>query len=237
MIAEHTVHQAHTIDLRVSDEPWPFAIAHAMDIEAYWLESCARNPHLFNGGVFVLREHSLEAGHLRGQYVPADFASYLYWRDHEIQDQLTCDGFASIFLRSRQGGYFLAEAAEHTLNGGLYVPPGGLLDAQDVMASGDVDISSYVLRELAEETGLNRQEIVLEDTYLVVRIGWTVAVAVQARCTLEDDEVISRVNAYNKQQAEPELGHCLWYNADQKDQVLRMPETTDLLMNYVMQMT
>jgi len=233
MIAERTVHEIHTTGLHVVDEPWPFAISHAAEIEAHWHESVVRNPHLFNGDVFVLREHTVEAGILRGQYVPTDFASYLYWRDRGFDDPPTCDGFAIVLLRSRQGKYFLAEAAAHTLNGGFHVPPGGCFDARDVTSCGAADITACALRELAEETGLTREDIVIDDGYLVTRIGCLVAIAVQARCLLEDDEVLRRVSEHNKKQDTPELGECLWYSPDEDANTVKIHQTIKLLITHV----
>jgi len=230
MIVERKVYHLDKVDWRVAFKPWPFADAHAAQIEEYWLEASVRNPYIFNGGVFVMQNHKVEAGVFYGQFVPADFASYLYWRDRGFDDWPTCDGYAAIFLRGQRGDYFLAKAADHTLNGGMHVPPGGLIDARDITSSGMVDISGYVLRELEEETGLTRADVILEDGYLVVRIGCIVVLAVRARCVKHDDEIIERVKNHHLRQNRPELEECLWYRGDETTAV---QAHTKLLIGYM----
>ena len=218
-----------TYDLHVVLEPWPYAVSNATAIADYWQRRVAENPKMFNGCIHVLLRHSVDDGVLTGQYARTDFASYLYWRESGFDDPPTCDGFASILLLNRTGGYLVARAAPHTLNAGYDVPPGGMIDERDVDTAGRIAVEPYALRELYEETGLTAQEVACNGEMWVARAGALLAMGLVCHSPLDDDVIIERVNAHNATEADAELSTARWFDAAAQSNDMCVPRFVRLL--------
>ncbi len=233
MIEEDRIFAVRAIDLRVVGE-WTYAERHAADVMAFWATQKATNPKIFNGVVFILAEHWIDGAVFCGRYLKTDFASYLHWRELGDLNAGVCDGFASIYIHSAAGRILLARSTPHTVNAGMYTPPGGFVDGRDVGAGGRVGIAPYVLREMAEETGLDADDVALVDGGFVVRRGRFVAIAVCARAHLSEQEICARVIAHNKATANAEFGDVLWCGGEHLQSGIGVPETIGLhLTNFL----
>jgi ADP-ribose pyrophosphatase YjhB (NUDIX family) len=224
MIEGGRVHAVRYCAFTLVPGGWDYARRHASAIARHWSVRQQQNPKMFNGWVFVLREHRLAEDKLEGVLVATDFASYLYWRERGFDDGQTCEAFANIFLRGECGGYLVARAAVHTLNGGLFVAPGGMLDERDVDTRGGVDIVTYALRELAEETGLQPAEVAVEGGFHVFRDGAQLSIGIVGRALMGDAAVLARVGQHNGALAAPELGGAVWWR-DAAPTARDMPST------------
>lgn len=150
------------LDLRLVDEPWPFAQAEAEKIAAHWRARKAAQPRLFNGRVLLLGRHALErrgdAMVLSGEYFEVDYAAFLAWRDFGFPDSPVCNAFSMAALVSRDGAFLLGEMAPHTANAGAIYFAAGTPDMKDVF-TGRVDLTASATRELGEETGVDISEV------------------------------------------------------------------------------
>lgn len=210
MVADQEVIWVRRCELRVQDASWPFAERHAAASASHWQRGLAENPRMFNGCILILVAHELRDDVFYGRYARTDFASYLYWRETGFDDAPTCDAFAMVMLGGRDGGWLLAQAAGHTLNAGLYVPPGGLIDERDADPAGLVDIRRSALREMAEETGLSTGDVVLAEGTWIARDNALLALALPCTSRMANDAVIERVNRHNRAACDAELDNALW---------------------------
>ncbi|MGI9422428.1 MAG: hypothetical protein ACR2PA_04495, partial [Hyphomicrobiaceae bacterium] len=106
-----------------------------------------------------MSEHQIRREVFEARFLRTDFASYLYWRDQGFADPMVCDCFATVLIGGECGGVLTARAAKHTLNAGLLVTPGGMIDERDVAKDGTIALVDYGLRELTEETGIGADDL------------------------------------------------------------------------------
>ncbi len=191
-------------ELGVDVQPWVFAEENSTEISAHWQRAVAARPKLFNGIVYLLRQGALEGQTFRGNFVRAEFKSFLFWRESGHPDLSVRDGFGSAVIRSAEGHVLLGRQTSGNVNAGLAYPPGGFIDTRDV--SGDaIDIEASVARELSEETGLEPSELAREPGYLLTRAGPLVSIGIEWRSPLPADALRERILAHVARQPEPEL--------------------------------
>ena len=194
-------------DIRYEPRPWPFAEAHAAEIEAHWRRRRAEQPRLFNGGVLLLGAWSLAGGRISGACFATDFKSFLYWRETGAPDRSVADFFAAAALHSREGWLIVGRMGAHTANRGRAYPPCGSLHPDDIR-DGRIDLDGSLLREVAEETGL-RLDIRDFAAPVLVRDG---ARLVYMRPIVLDRpaaEIVSEAERFLREQDEPELAEIL----------------------------
>ena len=83
-MAESRCVRLATCAFRVADWQWPFALEHAEAIARDWQRRRARMPQLFNGTVYLLRDHAIDGDTLSGTFFKTDFSTFLYWREHRF---------------------------------------------------------------------------------------------------------------------------------------------------------
>ncbi|MGI9411293.1 MAG: NUDIX hydrolase [Hyphomicrobiaceae bacterium] len=185
---------------------------------------------MFNGTVHVLVAGNVANRTFVGKYARTDFASYLFWRESGFSDPASCDCFATVLLLGRQGRLLAAKAAPHTLNAGLFVAPGGIIDERDVDIDQNIDLTSYAMREVFEETGLRRREIRLDDGVWIARDGALIAMALVGRVSCSDDELVERIIAHNAQADDAEFAEVCWLDCDALEPTQSTPHYLKLLM-------
>ena len=218
--------------LENSRPSWPFANDNSEQIGAHWLQATERNPRIFNGTIFPLVDHDVRDGVFFGDYAKSDFASYLYWRENGFCDPPTCDGFASVLLRSREGRYLFAKAAQYTLNAGLLVPPGGMIDERDVADDGRIDVWKYGLRELGEETGISQGDVSIEPGFKIVRDGALIAFGLFCQSSMTEREIHECFLHHNRSSYDiPELDAINWLSTEQAQCSADVPRFVKLLLS------
>ncbi|MAI45315.1 MAG: NUDIX hydrolase [Hyphomicrobiaceae bacterium TMED74] len=218
--------------LQHSREGWPFADENRDLIRSQWSNAIRSNPRIFNGTIFPLLDHDVRDGVFFGDYAKSDFASYLYWRENGFCDPPTCDGFASVLLRSREGRYLFATAAQYTLNAGLLVPPGGMIDERDFADDGCIDAWQYGLRELREETGLSSNDVSIEPGFKVMRDGALIAFGLFCQSSMSEREINERFLHHNRSSSDiPELDAISWLSSEQAQRSSLVPRFVNLLLS------
>lgn len=191
--------------LKVEDKAWAYAERMADVIDAHWQEALRRNPSYFDGQVFVLDDFALGESRFHGTFRATSFSAYLHWRDTKFDPAFGHDGFVCAIVRSSDGKVLLAEATAGTLNHGLHIFPGGMIDQRDVTQGGLIDIRSAARRELAEETGLGEAAVQAGSRLYVDVCDHLVALGVPFASRLAASELAHRIERHLAAQEKPEL--------------------------------
>lgn len=197
------------IAARRLDHGWPWAEANRARIAVHWAELTRANPALFNGRVLVRRRQNIlediGGSRLELDYVEADYASFIAFRDFGFPDAATGNCFALAALRAEDGGWLLGRMGAHTANPQKIYFPGGTPDPDDVLPDGRVDLAGSVVRELAEETGLTAAEVTFTDDWTAVFAGARTALMREVRVPGPAEVFRERIRAFLAREQTPEL--------------------------------
>ncbi len=206
---DYIVERVDAVDCTVEPGPWAFATERAADIDTHWAKLTAERPHLFNGRVLLLRAGGVErdpggSARFRGTYREVDFKAFLAWRDfgHPTRDVRNC--FAMAALRGSDGAFVLGEMGAHTANAGRVYFPSGTPDRDDVVA-GRVDVEGSARRELAEETGLDLDDLAFEPGFTLIHDALRVCCMKAVRAPDPADALVARIHAALARETLPEL--------------------------------
>jgi 8-oxo-dGTP pyrophosphatase MutT (NUDIX family) len=204
-LSEVVVRPVSSIEARLLDEDWPWAVENRELVEAHWRRLTAANPALYRGRVLIRRAQALADGRLSLGYVETDYASFIAFRDHGFPDPSAGNSFAMAALRASDGAYLLGEMAAHTANAGKVYFPAGTPEPGDVLPDGTVDLAGSVLRELEEETGLAEAEVEVTGEWHAVFAGSRTAMMHELRAKLPAEAVRARIRAFLARETRPEL--------------------------------
>ncbi|QEL26111.1 NUDIX hydrolase [Bosea sp. F3-2] len=165
-IENGTIIRLSRVDARIEPYNWGFARESAANIEAHWARISAGKPAMFNGRVMLQHRAAIRDGVFEAGYFETDYAAFMTWRDVGHPGPIIRNGFAMAALRANDGAFLCGKMGEHTANAGKVYFAAGTPDREDARPDGTLDLAGSVTRELAEETGLNVEE-------LSVGEGWT----------------------------------------------------------------
>ncbi len=156
-------------DVSVAPGPHPLYQERRAEIEANWRAEVAANPALFNGEMLIHRDVRIDAaGRLVATGHLTPYATMLWWRKQP--DRPIAEHVFPIAVPITSDGAILAiEMAAKTANAGRIYCAAGSLDAHDIV-NGKVDLDANMLREVAEETGIDLSSARTLDGYLGVRV-------------------------------------------------------------------
>ena len=220
--------------LQVGDAVWRYRDLNADAIEETWIEALKGNPHYFNG-----RIHLFDAAHLAGDTLEAsllgtDYKSYLHWRRQGFPDAGVLDGFGSALIYSSDGRIILGRQRTGNVNGGLVYLPAGFIDERDVDAEGRIDIEAAVLREVIEETGIDRSVITRTEGLHLTRAGAQLSIAVPFRVAMTAAEIVALVRDLAARSPESELETIVPVAALRDLECLPLPHYTRPLLEAVL---
>lgn len=187
----------------LSDLPLEYAHQNRSHIEAYWAACASVNPRLWNGAGFLFTDVALSNGILCGTAHRADFATFLYWRDHgrgQGVEHIT----GTSFPICDDGVVVAMEMAAHTANGGQIYFPAGSFDEAD-LESGQLSIQRNVVRELGEETGLVPTDYVFEDALVASNLDDCWHIALPCRLRLRFAECQMKFERHQRETGDDEL--------------------------------
>jgi 8-oxo-dGTP pyrophosphatase MutT (NUDIX family) len=204
-MAETSIVRVKELDLRLSDESWPFADTRRAEIDAHFAELNRQNPALWNGRVLLSSAFSVDDGVARGTYFETDFASFITWRDWGFPDARVRNCFAMGALQAEDGAFLLGVMGEHTSNPGWIYFPAGTPDPDDVLPDGCVDLAGSALRELEEETGIPAHEVVPATEWSAVIVEPRIALTQVVRVRGRADDLRERILKNLAAEERPEL--------------------------------
>jgi 8-oxo-dGTP pyrophosphatase MutT (NUDIX family) len=197
------------LDCRLTRFDWRFDRDRRDEIDRHF-ETCRESkPALYDGRVLLAsRAELVVRRHARVLEVDAfetGFSRFLAWRDFGFADQSVVNFFSMPAVRSRDGAFLLGEMGRgHSSAGAVYFP-GGTPDLSDVRDDGRVELSDSLIRELAEETGLDAHDgacapgwtVVFDRQYVacIKRIDWPEPAAA----------LLERARAFIAAETDPEL--------------------------------
>jgi 8-oxo-dGTP pyrophosphatase MutT (NUDIX family) len=206
---------------------WAWALDNKAAIAAHWAKLTADKPALYNGRVLLRAAQRFEGETLHLAYRQTDYASFLTLRDMDWPDAGTGNAFAMAALRSADGAFILGEMASHTANAGQVYFAAGTPDTGDVTHDSRVDLEGSVWRELAEETGLARDDVQDQGRWVAVIVGPRTALMREMISPLMASELLVQIRANLSRQDQPELAdiHALHNLHGRSEQALlaRMP--------------
>jgi len=159
-----------TVAARLEPFDWPFAADNRAAIADYWQRASEDKPGMFNGRVLLQHRGIVSGDVFEAAYFEADYASFLAWTRSGYPGGGVRNGFALAALRAADGAFLLGEMGAGTANAGKVYFAAGTPDLNDLTADGSVDLAGSVMRELAEETGLNARDV-------AVGLGWRVVLS------------------------------------------------------------
>jgi 8-oxo-dGTP pyrophosphatase MutT (NUDIX family) len=174
-MSEPSIVQVSRLDVRCVERGWAWAEANAERIDVFWAEARARQPKLFDGPVFVLAEPLIAGGTFRAVCFETRFSRLLYAKTMRFPDPAVINGFAQAALQASDGAFLLGVMGPDTANSGQIYFPAGTPDPSDRQDDGALDLLGSVVRELAEETGLQPDDYELGEGWTVVRDGGRLA--------------------------------------------------------------
>jgi 8-oxo-dGTP pyrophosphatase MutT (NUDIX family) len=193
-----------SLDLAVTPFDWRFARERRAEIDAHFEAARRDKPRMWNGRVLLTHRCEIDGGCVRGRYFETDFASFLAWRDFGFPDVTVRNGFALAALQGSDGAYVLGVMGSGSANAGKIYFPGGTPDLNDVV--GDrLDLEASVRRELREETGLDPQDLDIDDGWQCLLMGPMVAHLKLMRARETAAELRERIQAHIAREAAPEL--------------------------------
>ena len=226
-----TITRVEACDLRLTGEPWPFARDNAAAIDAHWAERCRANPGYFNGAIHVMHgDGVLGDAVFTASFLQTDFKCFLYWRETGYPPAGAFDVFGSAIIRSAEGHVLLGRQSRGNLNAGLAYPPGGFIDARDVIADGAIDIAGSIVRELAEETGLDVATLTCKPGFLVTRIGPLVSIGQEFVASQPADELRAGILARLAAEPDPELSDIVIVRQCSELEGLKVPPYAALIV-------
>jgi 8-oxo-dGTP pyrophosphatase MutT (NUDIX family) len=211
------------VEARVEPYDWVFARESEAEIAAHWARISAGKPAMFNGRVMLQHHSAIVDGVFRGGYFETDYAAFMSWRDFGLPGPAVRNGFAMGALRASDGAFLCGRMGEHTANPGKVYFAAGTPDRSDVRDDGSLDLAGSVIRELAEETGLEPGEIVVGEGWDAViapgRIAFMRPVMVPLPASEARELMLSRMAG----QAEPELSDIVIVRSLAEAEGLDMP--------------
>lgn len=198
------IRRVTTLDLKVEDFAWPFALDRRAEIDAHFAEKQRERPGIWNGRVLLARDPSFEELRCSARYFETDFASFLAWRDWGFPDREIFNGFGMGALRASDGAFLLGEMSAHTANAGRVYFPSGTPDLNDV-SGGAFDAAGSVTREIEEETGLTEADYTAAPYWDCVAVGVSIAMIRLLMIDMPGEAARAKIEANLARQAQPEL--------------------------------
>jgi hypothetical protein len=200
------LHPAPRFDLKLVDEPWPFAEANRKGIDRHWQAELAKVPAMFNGKVLIaVRSGFRQDGTFFGDHISVDFDAFLTWRDWGFDSGNGRNIFGAALLRPTDGGLIMGKMAATTANAGKIYPASGTLDLGDVAADGTIDIEASLRRELKEEMGIDAAALIKGEAYIVIEDIARICVGRIYETGKTGAETIAEIRANLAGEPDPEL--------------------------------
>lgn len=204
-VAAPSVFTVDAIDIRMSAAPLPFAVREAEAIAARWAEATAANPALFDGPILLFSDVSAEAGRLAATAHRTGFSSLLHLVSVDDPEGRAKNLFGAAAVVAADGVCLLGRMSDRTAFPGTIKFPGGTPDDLDVRPDGSVDLLGSIVRELAEEAGLDVADGSVDRTVVVTVDGPLIAIHAVVRFPVAAAALRARIEEFIAAEADPEM--------------------------------
>src|SRR5208283_20122 len=172
MTASCQIFEADRLDCRLVEHRLDLSEADERRVEEFWREQKSRNPSLYDGRILLARraEPLVDASGQRTlevEFFEAPFSRFYAWKQLGQPDWGVLNCFSAPALRSSDGAFLAGEMGRDHSQPVLIYFPCGTPDHDDVVGS-RVDLTGCLIRELAEETGIQIDERDLAPVWRIV---------------------------------------------------------------------
>jgi 8-oxo-dGTP pyrophosphatase MutT (NUDIX family) len=202
-IPSNLIVPVEVVDVRLDPEPHPFEVANAAAIEENWRVETQANPSLFDGTVVLLSRLAYDGGRFEGRCHAVRYATFMHWR-RERANTAAGHVFAHAMLVSRDNALVAIRMAANTVNAGRVYFAAGSFEPVD-FADGAADVDFNMIREVAEETGLDISSVPRGERYYA--LSTERGTVLFRRYFLEEnaDEIARRIEAFVAGEMDPEI--------------------------------
>lgn len=204
---ERTIFPIEGVDLCVLPGDHPFHAREGQASATNWIREQAAKPALFDGQVVFFDRMVLDGGTIRAEGHLTPFSTFLWWRRQPLRT-----GGAHLFSWaipvSSDGAVIAIRMGEHTANAGMVYCAAGSLDANDIV-DGKCDIDGNMIREVAEETGLDLGAARPDPGLLALRDNGCIVVFRTYRFALTAQEMLARIEEHMRDDEEQEIAGAI----------------------------
>lgn len=183
--------------------PHPFELVNAAEIEANWRIEHASNPALFDGRMMLLSALSLDGDQLVGRCHEVRYATLLYWRRHRDTDAAE-HAFAHAALIASDDALVAIRMGKHTASPGSVYFAAGSFEREDFV-DGVCGPDANMIREVAEETGLDISRLRRDERFLLFSLDKATAIFRRYWLNETAATVAERIRAFVATQDDPEI--------------------------------
>jgi len=162
MTASCQFFEVDRLDCRLVEHRLDLCEAEERRVEELWREQSSHNPALYDGRILLARRVETlvdDSGRttLEIEFFEAPFSRFFVWKRLGQPDWGVFNCFSAPALRSSDGAFLAGEMGLNHAQPGVIYFPCGTPDREDVVGS-RVDLTGCLIRELAEETGIEVDE-------------------------------------------------------------------------------
>lgn len=211
--AEQAIFPVLRVDLRVVDEPHPYALAERARIAANWDEEFAANPALYDNPMLLPRAVAISDGVISGETHVVPYSAFLLWRKtRPVASAIHL--FSLPVIVSSDGAVIAIRMGGHTSNPGRVYCAAGSLDPGDIR-DGICDLDGNMAREVMEETGLALADAKSLSGLHALHDRGVITVFRVYHFAETAEQLIGRIAAHIAVDPEPEIDEALAiHNAD-----------------------
>ena len=202
-IPREVVFPVEHVDVALDPAPHPFETRHRPEIEANWQSEVAANPALFDGQMALLSRLAYRDGQLAGICHAIRYATFLYWRKVRPRPDVR-HAFAHAMPVTSDGALIAARMGRKTANPGRVYFAAGSFEMADV-TDGRVDVESNMMREVAEEIGLDLARLDRDPHYHAWSSDSGTVIFRRYRIPMAADQADRAIRGFIAAEADPEI--------------------------------
>ncbi|MGN6549240.1 MAG: NUDIX hydrolase [Pararhizobium sp.] len=232
MHRERAVIPVEEVVLSLAAGPHPYEVANRRAALEAWQAEVRVRPFLFDGQVALASDCDLAGGVFRATCHLVSYSTFLHWRaNRPVAGAIHI--FAMPLIVSADGAVVAIRMSERTANAGRIYCPCGSLDDSDVV-DGRFDVAGNMLREVAEETGLDLGEAEADLSFNALPLDGAVAIFRVYRFAQNAADLVARMEEHARREPDPEISEvvAVWSEADiTADFQFHMPAILDWYFN------
>jgi 8-oxo-dGTP pyrophosphatase MutT (NUDIX family) len=202
-IPRQVVFPVERVDVALDPAAHPFETRHRTEIEANWQAEFDANPALFNGEMALLSRLSYRDGRLDGTCHAIRYATFLYWRRVRPRPDVR-HAFAHAMPVTSDGALIAARMGRKTANPGRVYFAAGSFEMVDC-TDGRVDVESNMMREVAEEIGLDLARVDRDPHYHAWSSDAGTVIFRRYRVPLPAGDADQAIRAFIAAETDPEI--------------------------------
>ncbi|AZO12298.1 MULTISPECIES: hypothetical protein [unclassified Mesorhizobium] len=201
------------VDVRLDPAPHPFEQGNRAAIAENWRSETSAKPALYDGTVVLLSALGYRDNRLTGRCHAVKYSTFMLWRKNRALSGAE-HAYAHAMLVAGDNALVAIRMGSHTVNAGRIYFAAGSFEPID-FRDGLVDVDFNMVREVAEETGLDLSGAERGRRYHALSAPSGTVIFRRYHVPEPAEEIARRINAFIAAEAEPEIeGPVVIRNAD-----------------------